>query len=128
MMWWLVGPASRSHAWVETVRSISSLGFAVVVVMAAFLLVRMPLMERLLRPFTDAGTMVLTLYSGYVLVLASGMLTISPAEQYAVVLISALLFALLWRRHLTEGPLEWLVAQCSCKARHRLMASREERR
>jgi uncharacterized membrane protein YeiB len=125
-MWWLAGPASRSPTWIETIRSITSLGFAVVVVMAALLLVRTALMERPLRSFRDAGTMALTLYSAHVLLLSTGMLGISPAQQCAVLLIGALLFAMLWRRILTVGPLEWLIAQCSCRARHALMASREE--
>ncbi|WP_433287615.1 DUF418 domain-containing protein [Pseudonocardia sp. CA-142604] len=126
MMWWLAGQASRSRAWVETVRGITGLGFAVVVVMAALLLVRTPLLERPLRSFRDAGTMALTLYSAHVLILGTGVLGISPDEQCAVLLIGALLFAVLWRRILADGPLEWLIAQCSCRARHALMASRGE--
>jgi Protein of unknown function (DUF418) len=128
MMWFLTGPASRSPTWIETIRSITSLGFAVVVVMTAFLLVRTPLMERTLRSFRDAGTMALTLYSAHVLVLGAGVLTISPTRQCVVLLIGALLFAVLWRRIVAVGPLEWLIAQCSCKARHALTASRKEPR
>jgi Protein of unknown function (DUF418) len=125
-VWWFALPASRSHGWVYLIRSINSLGSAVVVVVAALLLVRSRTTERLLRPFTDAGTMVLTLYCGYVVVLATGVLGSSPVEQYPVLLASALLFAVLWRRFLTDGPLELLVAQLSRRAGHAVLAAGTE--
>jgi uncharacterized membrane protein YeiB len=126
-VWWLALPASRSHGWVYLIRSINSLGSAVVVVVAALFLVRTRAMERLLRPFTAVGTMVLTLYCGYVVVLATGVLGSSPAEQYPALLVGALLFAVLWRRFLALGPLEFLVAQLSCRARHAVLAAGTER-
>ncbi|GAA3041009.1 hypothetical protein GCM10010464_00740 [Pseudonocardia yunnanensis] len=125
-VWWLAFPASRSHGWVYLIRSINSLGSAVVVVVAALLLVRTRATERLLRPFTAVGTMVLTLYCGYVVVVATGVLGSSPAEQYPVLLAGALLFAVLWRRFLAEGPLEFLVAQLARRARHAVLAAGTE--
>jgi Protein of unknown function (DUF418) len=125
-LWWLAFPASRSHGWVYLIRSINSLGSAVVVVVAAILLVRTRATERLARPFTAVGTMVLTLYCAYVAVLATGVLGRSPAEQYPVLLVGALLFAVLWRRFLPKGPLEFLVTQLSCKAGHAVLAAGTE--
>jgi len=122
-VWWLALPASRSHGWVYLIRSINSLGSAVVVVVAALFLVRTRAIERLLRLFTAAGTMVLTLYCGCVVVLATGMLGNSPAEQYPVLLVGALLFTVLWRRFLANSPLELLVAQLSRRARHAVLAA-----
>ena len=112
-MSWLALLAARPHGWVYLIRSINSLAIAGVVLVAALYLVRASVTERLLRPFTTAGTMALTLYSAFVLVLATGMLRNNPAERYLVLLAGALLFALLWRRFLADGPLEWLMAQAS---------------
>jgi hypothetical protein len=125
-VWWLALPASRSHGWVYLIRSINSLGSAVVVVAVALFLVRTRAMERLLRPFTAVGTMVLTLYCEYVVVLATGVLGSRPAEQYPVLLVGALLFAVLWRRFLAHGPLEFLVALLSRRARHAVLAAGTE--
>jgi uncharacterized membrane protein YeiB len=129
-MWWIALPASRSHGWVYLLRSINSLGSAVLVVVLALLLARTPTptAERLLRPFIAAGTMVLTLYSGYVLVLATGVLGNNPAEQYPVLVIGALLFAALWRRLVTDGPLEWLIVQFLRRARRAASVAGTERR
>ncbi|WP_433297040.1 hypothetical protein ACQPZQ_17560 [Pseudonocardia sp. CA-142604] len=112
-IWWLALPASRTHGWVYLVRSINSLGSAVLVVAFALLLARTPTTERLLRPLTTAGTMMLTLYSGYVVVRATGVLGNNPGQQYLALVIGALLFAALWRWIPTGGPVEWLVAQFS---------------
>jgi hypothetical protein len=120
---WLALPAARSHSWVYFVRSTNSLGSAIVVVVAALYLVRASVTERLLRPLTTAGTMTLTLYSAFVLVLATGMLRNNPAERYVVLLVGALLFAVLWRRFLADGPLEWLVARASGWAQHAVLAT-----
>ena len=87
---------------------------------------RTPVTERLLRPFTALGSMALTLYCVYVILLATGLLGNNPAEQYPVILIVAMLFAAVWRRFLTNGPLEWLVAQFSCRARRAVLAAGTE--
>jgi Protein of unknown function (DUF418) len=125
-LWWLAFPASRSHGWVYLIGSINSLGSAIVMVAAALLLVRAPMIELLLRPVALAGTMALTLYTGYVLVLATGVLGISPAMQYPVLLIASFLFALLWRRFRADGPLEWLAAQLSRRARHAVLGAEQQ--
>jgi uncharacterized membrane protein YeiB len=122
-VWWLALPAARSHGFVYLVRSINSLGSAILVVVIALFLVHTPVVERLLRPFADAGTMTLTLYSAFVLVLATGMLHNNPAAQCLVLLVGALLFAVLWRRFLAEGPVEWLVTRVSGWARHAVLAA-----
>jgi uncharacterized membrane protein YeiB len=121
--WWFVLPAPRAHDWIDLVRTVSSLGSAAAAVGAALLLVRSTAMALLLRPISATGTMALTLYSVYVLVLTSRVLENSPVEQYLVLLAGTLLFAVLWRRLLPQGPLEWLVAQFSRRARQAVLAT-----
>ena len=125
--WWFVLPTPRSHDWIDLVRTVSSLGFAAAAVGAALLLVRIPAMALLLRPIATTGTMALTLYSVYVLVPTSRVLENSPIEQYLVLLAGTLLFAVTWRRLLPQGPLEWLVAQLSRRARQAVLATGAER-
>ena len=125
--WWFVLPAPRSHAWIDLVRTVNSLGSAAAAVGAALLLVRSPAMALLLRPIAATGTMALTLYSVYVLVLTSRVLENSRVEQYLVLLAGTLLFAVSWRRVLPQGPLEWLVAQFSRRARQAVLATGAQR-
>ncbi|GAA1214663.1 heparan-alpha-glucosaminide N-acetyltransferase domain-containing protein [Pseudonocardia alaniniphila] len=97
--------------WHSFVHNLESLGSGVGLVGVVLLLVRIPAMTCLLRPITAAGTMALTLYSGYVLILATGVLENMRVEQYLVLLVGALLFAVSWRRFVGEGPLETLVLE-----------------
>jgi uncharacterized membrane protein YeiB len=125
--WWFVLPAPRSHAWIDLVHTVDSLGSAAAAVGAALLLVRSPAMALLLRPIAATGTMALTLYSVCVLVLTSRVLENSPVEQYLVLLAGTVLFAVSWRRLLPQGPLEWLVAQFSRRARQAVIATGAQR-
>jgi uncharacterized membrane protein YeiB len=123
--WWFVLPAPRSHDWIDLVRTVNSLGSAAAAVGAALLLMRSPAMALLLRPIAATGTMALTLYCVYVLVLTSRVLESSPVEQYLVLLAGTVLFAVSWRRLLPQGPLELLVAQFAHRARQAVLAGAE---
>jgi uncharacterized membrane protein len=119
--WWLAVPASHSNSWIDLV---NTLGSAIAVLGAALLLVRNPLVARLLRPITVAGTMALTLYTAHVLVLATGVLDDEPVLLYLLLIVGGCLFAMLWRRFVGQGPLERLVAEASGRARRAVLAAR----
>ena len=91
---------------------ISSVGGAVFVVAA---LVRLGARwSRITGPFLAAGQLPLTLYVLHVLVLAaikpSGGYTFAEGVGVSVLLIASLMgFAVLWRRKVGIGPLEWVV-------------------
>jgi uncharacterized membrane protein len=121
-------PASPSHAWSSFVHNLQSLGSGVALVGVVLLLVRIPAMTCLLWPITAAGTMVLTLYSGYVLVLATGVLENIRVEQYLVLLVGALMFAVLWRRFVGEGPMETLALELTRCVRRVLITNNRPKR
>jgi hypothetical protein len=54
--------------------------------------------------------MTLSLYTGHVLLLASGWLPQDRETSYAVQVVAVLALAWLWRRFLGRGPLERAVA------------------
>ena len=121
---WLALPASRSHGWVYLIRSINNLGSAILLVVFALLLARTPMMDRLLRPFAAAGTMTLTLYSGYALLLTTGVSKSNPGRAVR----GAAHRCVAIRRDVATAPgrrpLEWLVAQLSRRARQAVREAR----
>jgi hypothetical protein len=72
--------------------------------------------------------MVLTLYSGDVLVLATGALENFRVEQHLVLLVGALMFALSWRRFVGVGPLETLVMELTRSVRRVLITNDRPKR
>jgi hypothetical protein len=119
--WWLALPASHSTSWIDMINTVGS---AMAVIGGSLLLVRVPLIARLLRPITVAGTMALTIYTAHVLVLATGVLDDEPGLLYLVLIVGACVFALLWRRFVGQGPLERLVAELSGRARQAVLTAR----
>ena len=101
--WYLALPAPHSHTPIDMS---DSLGSAVAVLGAALLLTRVPAVARLLRPLAVAGTMVLTLYTLHLVVLATGVLEDSPLLLFVLMVAGAVVFALLWGRWFGQGPLE----------------------
>jgi uncharacterized membrane protein YeiB len=112
--WWYAGRAPHSGTPFDMLHT---LGFAVAVLGAALLATRLPLAARLLRPVADAGSMVLTLYCAHIVVLSTGLLGDHYYAQYCVLLAAMVIFAVLWMRIHTRGPLEELVARISTRAR-----------
>jgi uncharacterized membrane protein YeiB len=78
-----------------------------------------------LHPVAAAGTMTLTLYSGHLVILATGVLDDEPTALYLLMIVVATSFAVVWRRRYGQGPLERLVAAAAGRAR-RLVAKRPE--
>jgi uncharacterized membrane protein len=112
--WYLALPAPHSHTPVDVTHT---LGSAMAVLGAALLLTRVPAIARLLWPLAIAGSMVLTLYSAHLVVIATGVLQDTPVLLYVLMVVGALAFALLWRRWFGQGPLERIVAVASGRAR-----------
>jgi uncharacterized membrane protein YeiB len=94
-----------------------TLGCAVAVVGAVLLLTRVQVVRRVLRPVADAGSMILTLYVGHLLVLATGVLDGHPSTQFACLLTALVTFAMIWRRFMDRGPLESLISAAAARLR-----------
>jgi hypothetical protein len=118
--WYLAPPSPHSHTPVDLVHT---LGSAMAVLGAALLLTRVPAVARVLWPVAVAGSMVLTLYSAHLLLLATDVLQDDLVLLYVLMVVGALAFALPWRRRFRQGPLEWLVAVVAGRAR-RMVADR----
>jgi uncharacterized membrane protein len=112
--WWLAGRAPHSTTPFDMFHT---LGAAVAVLGAALLLSRVALVRRLLRPIADAGSMVLTLYVGHLLVLSTGVLDAHPHAQFVLLLAALIAFAVGWRRYAGRGPLERVVSWAAARAR-----------
>jgi uncharacterized membrane protein YeiB len=112
--WWYAGRAPHSGTPFDMLHT---LGFAVAVLGAALLVTRRPLAARLLWPIAAAGSMVLTLYCAHIAVLATGLLGDQPYARYCALLSAMIIFAVLWKRTHTRGPLEELVSRISTRAR-----------
>lgn len=119
--WYLALPAPHSHSTVDVAYV---LGTAMAVVGGALLITRVAVLARLLQPLAAAGTMVLTLYSTHLVVLASGVLDDEPALLYLVLVVAALTFAWAWRRWVGRGPLERAVGAAAGAARRSVSAAR----
>jgi hypothetical protein len=119
--WYLALPAPHSHSAVDVAYV---LGTATAVVGGALLLTRVAVLARLLQPLAAAGSMVLTLYSAHLVVLASGALDDEPALLYLVLVVAAPAFAWAWRRWVGRGPLERAVGAASAATRRRVAPAR----
>jgi hypothetical protein len=106
---------------------VHTLGSAIAVLGAALLLTRLPIPARMLSPLAAAGSMVLTLYSAHLVLLATGVLTDEPVVLFVLMVLGATAFALLWRRRLGQGPLERMVG-VAAGATRRGLADRLARR
>lgn len=112
--WYLALPAPQSFTPVDLAHT---LGSAIAVLGAALLLTRVRVITRLLRPLAVAGSMVLTLYSAHLIILATGVLEDSPELLFLLMVAGALVFAGLWQRRFGQGPLERIVTVAAGQAR-----------
>jgi hypothetical protein len=120
--WWYLALASpHSHSTLDLVHT---LGSAMAVLGAALLATRVRVLARVLWPVAATGAMVLTLYSAHLLLLASGVLEDQPGVLFLAMVVGALVFAVLWRRWVGQGPLERIVAQAAGAVRRRVAAVR----
>jgi uncharacterized membrane protein YeiB len=119
--WWL---AVRSHHAATPIYAMHSLGTAIAVLGAVLLIAKLPAARRLLWPVGVAGAMTLTIYSAQVVVVGSGWLSNNPSALYLVSVAAALVFAVLWRRLVSQGPLERVVSLAAGRARRAAMGWR----
>lgn len=112
--WWL---ALRAHHSGTPFDVLHTLGSATAVLGAVLLVTRLPAAQRLLWPVAVAGTMTLTIYSAHIPVVGSGLLADRPGVLYALLVAVSVGFAVLWRRLRGQGPLEWLTARASGRAK-----------
>jgi hypothetical protein len=124
-MLWMILPPPRAQSWMVLIHDVHALGAGMAVVGAALLVMRVPVMARLLWPIRTAGTMPLTLYSAHVLVLVPGVLEHHPVVLYLSLVAGGLLFEVLWRAFVgQQGPLEWLVGVASRRVRSAVLGAR----
>jgi uncharacterized membrane protein len=110
--WWLAVRAPHSHAPLDTLHV---MGAALALLGGGLLVTRRAVLARLLRPFALAGSMTLTLYSAHIVFNATSLENgLEDSNHYGALVLmqwgAALVFAVLWRRRFTRGPLEAVVA------------------
>lgn len=106
--WWL-GVITR-HA--NTPLAIASSLGAGLTVLGLFLLLAQRAGAWLL-PISSIGVMTLTLYSALLVLLSFGVHDDRPVLWFTIYLTAAVLFAMIWRRLLGQGPLERLVSMAT---------------
>ncbi len=74
-----------------------------------------PVLHRIMLPLTAIGAMPLTVYAAHIVSLALWEPEDDPRFLLTSIVIAAL-FALLWRRFLGRGPLEWVMFRVSAAA------------
>lgn len=116
--WWQLTLAPYSHSVFDL---LNTLGVAL-----AVLAVMLYLSDRLawaLSPLSIVGAMTLTLYTGHLLFLATGLFEEQPMLSLWVQLGAGLLFAVLWKNvtGFKRGPLEHSVALLASGARDRVL-------
>jgi Heparan-alpha-glucosaminide N-acetyltransferase, catalytic/Protein of unknown function (DUF418) len=116
--WYLALPAPHAHTTLDVT---NVLGSAMAVLGAALLVTRIRALGRLLGPIRVAGTMTLTLYSAHILLIALGVFEDWEIAQYLFLVVSSIVFAVLWSRFRKQGPLEQLVAMASGDVRRAVL-------
>lgn len=112
--WWL---AVRSHHSGTLFDAVQTLGVAVAVLGIVLLVTKLRFTRRLLWPVAVAGSMTLTIYSAHALVLGWGVLDDNDTALYLLTVAGALVFAVVWRRLVGQGPLERIVSKAASGAR-----------
>ncbi|HET9657420.1 MAG TPA: heparan-alpha-glucosaminide N-acetyltransferase domain-containing protein [Kineosporiaceae bacterium] len=112
--WYLALPSPHANTPFDLAHT---LGSAMAILGAALLLTRMQVLARALRPIAVLGGMTLTLYTGHLILLASGVLEDNALGLYLLMAGTALVFAMTWARHHEQGPLERLIAQIASRTR-----------
>ncbi|MGM7666669.1 heparan-alpha-glucosaminide N-acetyltransferase domain-containing protein [Microbacterium sp. A93] len=116
--WWLFALSPYSETPLEM---LNVLGWAVAA-FGAMLLVGSRA-AWLVRPLALLGTMTLTLYSLHLLFISTHLLESLPYLSFWLQVAAGLLFVVLWRNisEWSQGPLEWVLATCSTRARDRFL-------
>ncbi|MCG2621710.1 DUF1624 domain-containing protein [Arthrobacter sp. I2-34] len=122
--WWLAIPAPYSTTPLEI---LMTLGTGMAALGTMLLLARS--FAWVLTPLATAGAITLTLYSGHLVLLATGLLDQHPEVALGVHLTAALLFAFIWRNVTGRrpGPLEGLVSAAVKRTRAKVLAAGQYR-
>ncbi|WP_420802510.1 heparan-alpha-glucosaminide N-acetyltransferase domain-containing protein [Streptomyces cavernae] len=112
--WWSL--LSRAPHSTTPFDMLHTLGSALALLGALLLVTRTRTVNRLLSPLAAAGSMPLTFYCLHILFLATGVFSGSPYTQYAVMVATALTFAVVWRHTRGRGPLESMITVIAQRA------------
>lgn len=118
-MWWL---ALREPHTGTPLDLLHTTGTSVALLGAVLLLghVTVPGLRRVidpvLAPLAAAGSMTLTLYTAHIVFMNSPLDVLGAVPGYMLQVVTALLFALVWRRSVGRGPLEMLVTWAAHRA------------
>lgn len=110
--WWLTAIAPYSSTPAELVHTV---GTSMAVLGAMLLLTSFVAAE--ITTLVAMGTMTLTLYTGHLLILATGMFEDKPGTAMFLHIAIVAVFALVWRRFLGQGPLEKGLALATGRAK-----------
>ena len=123
----LLGGPEAVEAHASTTAELLGAGGVACVVLGALtaLLQRLPLLARAATPIAAVGAMPLTIYSLQLVALAVYLVPYEPFDFEAwrswtllgVFVVGSIVAALLWRRLVGQGPLEWLLARASLRPR-----------
>ena len=121
--WWqaAIGPYTNTP-----LNVVHNLGTAMALTGVALLLTRSG--GRIFSPLAAIGAMTLTLYSAHLIVLWLDVLdSDQPLVSLCIMIISFMLFALVWRSSMGKGPLEQIIADSSDWVRNRIRHPEEKR-
>jgi uncharacterized membrane protein len=121
--WWqaAIGPYSNTP-----LNVVHNLGAAMALTGVALLLTRSG--GRIFSPLAAIGAMTLTLYSAHLIVLWLDVLdSDQPLVSLCIMIISFMLFALVWRSSMGKGPLEQIIADSSDWVRNLIRHPEEKR-
>jgi len=105
---------------------VHNLGTAMALTGVALLLTRSG--GRIFSPLAAIGAMTLTLYSAHLIVLWLDVLdSDQPLVSLCIMIISFILFALVWRSSMGKGPLEQIIADSSDWVRNLIRHPEEKR-
>ena len=118
--WWLAGLAPYSST---PLAILNTIGISVAVLAALLMMERQA--RRFLFPLAAMGSMTLTLYTGHLLLLATGLLADFPMVSLLVQIALVAAFALIWHRMKGQGPLERLVSRAVNRTRAAVLARQD---
>lgn len=110
--WWLASAAPHTGLPLDLLRTAGASLFILGICLAIATVA-----SQILRPLADLGSMTLTLYVAHLLLLITPMNQLSAGVHFGAQVGILLMFALLWRRAFSRGPLEWAVWRLANPAR-----------
>ncbi|MFC4903761.1 heparan-alpha-glucosaminide N-acetyltransferase domain-containing protein [Kocuria oceani] len=116
--WWLAIPGPHTNTPLALLHGLG----ASMAVLGGFLLLARRLQGWLL-PLSAMGSMTLTLYTTHLLALSTEAHYDQPYLWFALHLLIAAAFALVWQQFLGQGPLERLIARAVSTTRRRVLAT-----